>query len=127
METRHERRRRWLLPFALGIVALAPLTGCGGDRGAVAGTTPTTAAPRSLTADFESGAADGWTETARATVTADAAHAGSFGLDLAAAASDAYAALGGAGRPPLLVVAILGPRRFVDARRERRPLHRAQP
>jgi hypothetical protein len=49
------------------------------------------AAPRSLTADFESGETGDWTETARATVTAAAAHAGRGGLDVAAHGSDAYA------------------------------------
>lgn len=82
---------RWVLPVALGIVALPLLASCGGDDGAVASTPPTTAAaPRSLTADFESGTV-GWTETARATATAAAAHTGRFGLDVTAEGSDAYA------------------------------------
>ena len=56
MVTRRERRTRWVLPGALCIAALASLTGCGGDHGAVADTSPTTlAVPRSMTADFESG------------------------------------------------------------------------
>jgi hypothetical protein len=93
MATRRERRLRCVLSLALCVVVAGPvLGGCGGGDGADASTTPSPVArPRTLTADFESGTADGWTETARATVTAEAAHAGRFGLDVAADRSDAYA------------------------------------
>lgn len=75
---------------ALGVAALGLLAGCGGDDGAGAGTPPTTAAPRSLTADFESGV-DGWAATKGVTITAAAAHDGARGLEVAATGSDAYA------------------------------------
>jgi hypothetical protein len=86
-------RRRGLVSVAALCVAVAPLlAGCGDGGGADASPSPTSRpGPKRLTADFESGTADGWTETSGATVTADAAHDGGFGLDVAATDSDAYA------------------------------------
>jgi hypothetical protein len=93
MVTRRERRPRWVLLIALCVATGVPLlAGCGSDGGADASTAPSSPVrPRSLTTGFETGAAEGWTETAGATVTADAAHTGGFGLDVTANRSDAYA------------------------------------
>jgi hypothetical protein len=93
MVTRRERGLRCVLAVALCVAVAVPiLSGCGSDGGADASTTPSTPArPRSLSTGFETGAAEGWTETAGATVTPGAAHAGGFGLDVTADRSDAFA------------------------------------
>jgi hypothetical protein len=97
---REERRLRCVSVVALCVTIGALLAGCG-DGGADATTSPSTRpAPRILTADFESGRPDGWTETSGATVTADAAHAGAFGLEVSARRSDAYARWAAPGNLP---------------------------
>jgi hypothetical protein len=90
MAIERERRLRWVSAIALCVAALPLVAACGDDGGA--SPSPSTAPrPATLTTDFETGTTEGWTETAAATVTPDAAHAGGFGLDVTAADSDAYA------------------------------------
>ncbi len=93
MATRRVRRLRCVLVVALGVAALGSLPACGGDEGADASPPPTTAAPRTLTADFEGGTTTGWTSADHVSVTAAAAHDGSRGLEVAATGSEADAAL----------------------------------
>jgi hypothetical protein len=90
MAMRRARGLRWASAVALCVAIVPLLAGCGDDGGAST-SRDDRSAPRRLTADFESGSPDGWTETSGATVTADAAHDGGFGLDVTATDSDAYA------------------------------------
>jgi hypothetical protein len=84
--TTRDRGLRWVVPVALCVASLPLLAGCGDGGAATPG-----ASTRTPTTDFETGATEGWTETAGATVVPDAAHDGGFGLDVTADRSDAYA------------------------------------
>jgi hypothetical protein len=90
MATTRERLERSAVFIALCVASLAVLGGCGGDGSAAGPSRTSPPAPRHVDTGFESGATDGWTDTARATVTPEAAHTGRFGLDLAATGSEAY-------------------------------------